>query len=68
MDAMPNRIREHRERAGLSQRALAELAGVDHAQVSRWESGGHMPSVDKARALARALEVSVEDLFNGEAA
>jgi len=41
----PEAIRALRSAAGLSGTELAELLGVDKAQVSRWESGKHDPGV-----------------------
>jgi transcriptional regulator with XRE-family HTH domain len=57
------RLREARQRAGLSQVGLAERAGVHHVTVARLELDQHRPSVDAALALARALGVTVEWLF-----
>jgi molybdate-binding protein/DNA-binding XRE family transcriptional regulator len=48
---------------GLSQRALAEAAGVSRQAVSAIESGRMQPSVGIALDLARALGVTVEALF-----
>ena len=54
---------EARERLGLTQAELAERAGVSRQLVGGVEAGRHVPSVDAAIRLARALDVSVEDLF-----
>lgn len=35
----PNELRDWRERRNLTQKALAEIAGVSVRQVRRWESG-----------------------------
>jgi putative molybdopterin biosynthesis protein len=48
---------------GLSQRALAEAAGITRQAVSAVEAGRMQPSVGIALALARVLGVSVEELF-----
>lgn len=56
-------IREARERAGLTQAELAERAGVSRQLVGGVEAGRHVPSVDAALGLARALGVTVEELF-----
>ena len=54
-------VREARRRAGLSQAALAELAGVPKSTVGRIESGARTPSVDLVDRLVRAagLELTV---------
>lgn len=43
-----------RERAGISQDAVAQAVGVDRATVSRWESGEREP---RDRHLARYVDV-----------
>ncbi len=43
-----------RQRAGLSQRALAGRLGVPPSTVARWESAEHCPSLDTLRAVVRA--------------
>lgn len=39
----------------MSQRDLAKLAGVHHAQVSRWKSGTHRPDYESMARLGAAL-------------
>jgi putative molybdopterin biosynthesis protein len=58
-----NRLREYRRRAGLTQQALAELAGVTRQTVGGIEAGRYGPSVEVGLRLARALGCRVEDLF-----
>jgi transcriptional regulator with XRE-family HTH domain len=57
------RIRRLRERAKLSQQALAVACQVAVTQVSRWETGVSEPSLDSVRALARALGASYEEII-----
>jgi len=54
-------VREARLRAGLTQAALAERAGVPKSTVGRIESGARAPSADLVERLVRAagLEVTV---------
>lgn len=54
-------VREARRRAGLSQAALAEKAGVPKSTVGRIESGVRTPSVALVERLVQAagLEVGV---------
>jgi transcriptional regulator with XRE-family HTH domain len=56
-----------RQRAGLSQRALAVRLGVPASTVARWESGEHAPSLDTLQAVVRAcgLDLMVQ-LGNGD--
>jgi transcriptional regulator with XRE-family HTH domain len=60
------RLRNLRERRGLSQNGLAKQSGVAQAVVQRLEAGlrdvDHL-SVGVARRLARALGVSVDHLI-----
>ena len=48
---------------GLSQRTLAEAAGITRQAVGAIESGRMQPSVGIALALGRALGMTVEELF-----
>ncbi|HYB22738.1 MAG TPA: helix-turn-helix transcriptional regulator [Solirubrobacteraceae bacterium] len=43
-----------RQRAGLSQRALAARLGVPPSTVARWEAGEHSPSLDSLQSVVRA--------------
>jgi len=58
------RIREARERLGLTQRDLAERAGFAHHQtVSQIESGVREVKAWELANLARVLHVAIEDLL-----
>lgn len=52
-----------REERGLTQRALATAAGVSPAMLNEIEKGKRLPSLTKARAIADALGVGMDDLF-----
>jgi transcriptional regulator with XRE-family HTH domain len=54
-----------REEAGLTQMQLAQQAGVSVDTLRHWEQGRHLPRVDDAYRLARALGVGVEKLILG---
>lgn len=56
-------IREHRERANLSLRRLAERAGVSNPYLSQIERGIRNPSAEILKRLSRALEISAETLY-----
>ncbi|HEY2768812.1 MAG TPA: helix-turn-helix transcriptional regulator [Solirubrobacteraceae bacterium] len=58
-------LRWARERAGLSQEALANEAGVDRAAVSVFERGRRNPNLRTILRLARALELSPGVLLRG---
>ena len=53
-------LRAARRRAGLSQRQLAERAGVAQPMVARIESGGVRPRVDTLERLLRACGETLE--------
>jgi putative molybdopterin biosynthesis protein len=59
-----NRLREKRQGLGLSQKQLADLAGVTRQAVSAVESNQYSPATSVALHLARALRCRVEDLFS----
>jgi transcriptional regulator with XRE-family HTH domain len=56
------RVRELREKAGLSQTALAQLAGTHYTTVAKIETEERAASFRLAIALAGGLGVSVADL------
>lgn len=60
----PNRFRELREHAGLSQAELAKRIGVDTSLVSRWEKGIRAPSFDQQFTIARTLGITLDYLVN----
>lgn len=65
--AVGRRLREARERAGLSQRQLA-FPGCSAAYISRIEAGDRIPSLQLLRELGRRLRVSEDYLATGSEA
>jgi transcriptional regulator with XRE-family HTH domain len=59
---MVKNLRTIRKNRGLSQRQLASRAGITPYMVSYLENGQRVGSVRTVLKLARALDVSVEDL------
>jgi DNA-binding XRE family transcriptional regulator len=57
-----SRVVVWREHRGLTQRALAEKAGVQQGYLSEIESGKKPGSVDALAKIARALDVQIDDL------
>lgn len=55
-----------RSAAGLSQRQLAERAGVPHAQISNVETNKVSPSVATLRKILNGLGVGMSDFFEPE--
>lgn len=60
MVAPAQMLRQARRRAGLSQRELAERAGVPQSAVARLESGRVVPRVDTLERLLRACGSTLE--------
>lgn len=59
------RLTQHRERLHLSITELANRLGVDYMQISRYEKGQSLPSLETAIRLAKVLQVSLDDLATG---
>lgn len=55
-------IRRQREALNLSQSALAAAVGVDTRQIRRYEAGDTQPAFSVAVAIAKALQLSLDDL------
>lgn len=62
------RIRSFREHQGLSLRAVADRCGLSINAISQIERGENSPTVSTLHRLAMALNVSITDFFNEEAA
>jgi transcriptional regulator with XRE-family HTH domain len=61
--AMGARIRKRRQELGISQQELSERVGVSRPTISELENGTRTSmSTDTAKALARALGVSIDYL------
>lgn len=54
------KIREVRERRGMTQRELAEKAGLTESAMSSYELGYRMPSETQVKLMAKALDVKPE--------
>jgi len=59
-----NRLRERRQSLELSQKQLAEMAGITRQSVAAVETNQYSPATSVALQLARALRCRVEDLFS----
>ena len=60
---LSNDLRVARARRGLTQAALAEACGVTRKTINSIENGHYIPSTYLALLLARALDTTVEALF-----
>ena len=62
-DQLPVRLREMRERAGLTQVQLADRLMADNVQISRYETGAIVPSLETLTKIADILECSTDYLL-----
>lgn len=69
MTTVRSRLKTRRTELGLNQKAVADVAGVTNAAVSKWESnGGESMSALVAMRLARHLNVNPFWFICGEGA
>jgi transcriptional regulator with XRE-family HTH domain len=59
-------IRKLREEQDYSMRYLADLADVNYTQISKIETGKINTTISTAYALAKALDITLEQLFKFE--
>ena len=59
-------IAECRKEKGLTQEALAEKLNITKNAVSKWERGLSFPDVSLFKKICKELDISLEELINGE--
>lgn len=60
-------LRVLRLEKGFTQKELAELVGIDQSTIWGYESGECKPKFDVATKLAKIFDVTVEELYSGQA-
>jgi len=61
---LSNNLKKLREKKGLSQDRLAKLADVANNTIIKIEQGENInPTLDTLKKIAKALEISVDDLI-----
>jgi len=60
---MTTTIKQHRQKLGLTQEALADLVNVRRETIIYLEAGKYNPSLKLAHDVAQALKVKIDDLF-----
>lgn len=60
---IPERIKQARTEAGLTQQKLAELCHVTTRTVQRWETGDRLVATESLRIVAKTLKLPLEDLI-----
>lgn len=58
------RIKELRNKKGITQYQLAEMVGIDPKHMSHIETGRSFPKADLIEKFANALEIEYPELFN----
>ena len=58
------RVKELRNKLGISQEELADLAGLDRTYITSVECGKRNISIVNIEKLATALKVSIKEFFN----
>jgi putative transcriptional regulator len=61
---LTNKVYELRNKAGVTQEALADAAGVTRQTIIAIEKGNYTPSVALALKLAKFFKKPVEEIFN----
>lgn len=59
-------IKALREQKKLTQAQLADQLSVSHKTISKWETGKGLPDISLLEPLAKALGVSLPELFSGQ--
>lgn len=57
-------LKKIRKQHNLSQEQIAEKLGVSRQSVSKWESGGAYPEMDKMLQLCQLFNLNIDDLLN----
>ena len=58
------KLKELRQKKGLTQEELARALYVSRTAISKWESGRGYPNIDSMRAIARFFSVSLDELLS----
>ncbi len=61
------RLKHWREKKGLTQEALARKADISYNTIIKLETGGIKdPRISTITKLAKALEITIDELLSGE--
>jgi len=63
MTLTKNKLKEFRDRSGLSQEALADKVDVSRQTIISIEGNRYVPSLELALKLAKQFKCKIEDLF-----
>lgn len=65
MNNIGNTIKKYRNELGLTQAELARKVGIARSSISHYETEFKKPSITNADKLAKALNISLEQLIRG---
>ena len=65
MKVIFNWLKNARQQKGLSQAQLSKLTDIDANTLSRYERGVVKPSIDVAKKIGKALNITIDELLNG---
>ena len=60
------RLKDYRQREGLSQEQLAEILCVSRQAITKWENDKGVPDIDNLIAVSKMLGISLDELVMGE--
>jgi len=63
MDSLGQRIKHHRKKAGISQKALAEAIDISTTMISRYEANKREPSISVLINIAKVLNTTSDILL-----
>ena len=58
------KLKEIRNKFGLSQEQLAEIINVSRQAITKWENNGGLPDVSNLQELSKVFGVTVDYLLN----
>ena len=64
MSVYPNKIKDYRKAAGLTQWQLAEQLGTSQARLWQWEAGVTPVRFVHRQRIAEILKVNIEAIWN----
>lgn len=60
---MENKLKELRKAADMEQKDVAKIVGVTEAAISLWENGKRKPNIIMLKKLAKAFDVTTDELL-----
>ena len=66
MDKFSENLAKIMQKRNLSQTALSAATKISHAAISRYVNGSASPGAKELADISKFLEVSMDDLWNGE--